>query len=164
MAEWAHYSEIDPLLAPSVDALPALPANLPTEKIRGSEYAVTEHEIHIPGVIHHSVVPEKYKSLYRSIEQNKDAPILSRSGTDNFYTMYKPVFTDTKNSPLLLETQGSSTGVLAMLREAGVPTKLEVYPGVPHGFESVFPHPKQAVKLRKDTRTGLRWLLNQRNA
>ncbi|KAJ8074464.1 hypothetical protein PM082_015365 [Marasmius tenuissimus] len=139
---------------------------------------VTGQLLHIPGVVHHSVVPEKYKSLYRSIEQNKDAPILSRSGMDHFYAMYKPVPTETKYSPLLLEThKGLPPAYLQVcgldplrddgliyekvLREANVPTKLEVYPGVPHGFESVFPHLKQAVKLREDTRTGLRWLLNQ---
>ena len=38
------------------------------------------------------------------------------------------------------------------------------YPGVPHGFESVFPHIKQAVKLREDTHIGLRWLLGQGKA
>ncbi|KAK1218458.1 hypothetical protein PQX77_018856 [Marasmius sp. AFHP31] len=104
---------------------------------------VTGQLLHIPGVVHHSVVPEKYKSLYRSIEQNKDAPILSRSGMDHFYAMYKPVPTDTKYSPLLLETHKDlppaylqvcgldplrDDGLIyeKVLREAGVPTKLEV--------------------------------------
>ncbi|KAK1225764.1 hypothetical protein PQX77_011283 [Marasmius sp. AFHP31] len=142
---------------------------------------LTGQLLQIPAVVHFDAVPEKFKSLYRSYEQNKDAPILNRSNIEDFYALYKPVATDTKFSPLLLEThKGLPPAFLQIcgldplrdegliyekvLREAGVPTKFEVYPGVPHGFEGMLPQLKQAVKLREDTRTGLKWLLDQGKA
>ncbi|KAK1231507.1 hypothetical protein PQX77_005372 [Marasmius sp. AFHP31] len=142
---------------------------------------LTGQFLQIPCVVHFEAVPEKFKSLYRSFEQNKDAPILNRSNIDDYYSMYKPVATDTRCSPLLLEThKGLPPAFLQIcgldplrdegliyekvLREAGVPTKLEIYPGVPHGFEDVAPQIKQAVKLREDIRIGLKWLLDQGKA
>lgn len=36
----------------------------------------------IPGGVNHQTVPEKYKDRFISLEQNADAPILSRSSVD----------------------------------------------------------------------------------
>lgn len=42
----------------------------------------------IPALVHESVVPDKYKPLYLSYEQNKDASILPVSAIDLFYGQY----------------------------------------------------------------------------
>jgi acetyl esterase/lipase len=46
--------------------------------------------------------------------------------------------------------------------EAGVETKLEVYPGVPHTFDMVFPMLSQSRKCMEDRVDGYKWLLKKR--
>ncbi|KAK1218130.1 hypothetical protein PQX77_019208 [Marasmius sp. AFHP31] len=142
---------------------------------------ITGQLLHAPSVVHYDAVPEKYKSLYLSLEQNKDAPVLNKGNVDQLLEWYKPVPTDPKFSPLVLEThKGLPPAYLQVcgldplrddgllydkaLKEAGVPTKIDVYPGVPHTFAGRFPQLKQAAKLREDTHTGLKWLLDQGKA
>ena len=49
-----------------------------------------------------------------------------------------------------------------MLREeSGVTTKVDLYPGLPHGFWSWFPKTRFSQQHGKDAVEGLRWLLNQ---
>ncbi|KAL0063961.1 hypothetical protein AAF712_009151 [Marasmius tenuissimus] len=161
--------------------LSAVIAHLARDDSFFDDKPVTGQLLHIPATVHPEAVPEKYKSLYLSLEQNKDAPILDKKVIEWFYPLYRPVPTDTRCSPLLLDTHKGlppayfqicgldplrDEGLIyeKVLKEAGVPTKLDVYPGVPHGFEGGLPHLKQAVKLREDKHTGLRWLLGQRNA
>ena len=45
--------------------------------------------------------------------------------------------------------------------ECGVKTKLDMYPGLPHGFWSFFPALKSGHKLVDDTLKGVEWLLEQ---
>ncbi|TFY78748.1 hypothetical protein EWM64_g5268 [Hericium alpestre] len=47
-----------------------------------------------------------------------------------------------------------------VLREAGVKTKLYVYPGLPHGFHVVLPQMKAAAKYNADVDEGIKWLLS----
>ncbi|KAL0575169.1 hypothetical protein V5O48_006791 [Marasmius crinis-equi] len=142
---------------------------------------LTGQLLHIPAVVSYHAVPEKYKSSLLSIEQNKDAPVLNKAAIDNFMGKYKPSPTDTRFSPLLLDSHKGlpaayvqvcgldplrDEGLLyeKILKEAGVPTKLDIYPGVPHGFELMFFDLKQAGKLREDFHVGLQWLLEQKKA
>ena len=46
-----------------------------------------------------------------------------------------------------------------MLREAGIKTKLYVYPGLPHGHWGFFPFLKASDKFRKDQVEAFGWLL-----
>lgn len=46
--------------------------------------------------------------------------------------------------------------------ESEVPTKLDLYPGLPHGFWSWWPKTKFSQKHRTDCVEGLRWLIEQR--
>ncbi|KAJ8072029.1 hypothetical protein PM082_015587 [Marasmius tenuissimus] len=125
--------------------LAAVVAHLARDDSFFNNKPVTGQLLHIPVICHYDAVPEKYKPLYLSMEQNKDAPVTNKSGIEAFYAIYKPVATDTKFSPLLLDThKGLPPAFLQIcgldplrdegliyekvLREAGVPTKLEVYP------------------------------------
>ncbi|KAL0576438.1 hypothetical protein V5O48_005543 [Marasmius crinis-equi] len=140
---------------------------------------LTGQLLHVPAVIHYDAVPEKYKSSLLSLEQNKDAPMLRKEDVIGFLGLYNPPPADTRISPLLLESHKGlpaaylqvcgldplrDEGLLyeKVLKEAGVPTKLDVYPGVPHGFEGNFFNIKQAAKLREDFHVGLQWLLGQK--
>jgi acetyl esterase/lipase len=43
--------------------------------------------------------------------------------------------------------------------ECGISTKLDLYPGLPHGFSSWWPKTSFSQKQRKDSVSGLQWLL-----
>jgi acetyl esterase/lipase len=45
--------------------------------------------------------------------------------------------------------------------EVGIDTKLDLYPGLPHGFSSWWPKASFSQKQREDGADGLRWLLDQ---
>jgi len=47
------------------------------------------------------------------------------------------------------------------LKSNGTPTKLDMYPGVPHGFWSFFPTMNLSAQFVKDTSNGVGWLLKQ---
>ncbi|KAF9269816.1 hypothetical protein L218DRAFT_850572 [Marasmius fiardii PR-910] len=137
---------------------------------------LTGQFLQIPSVIHYQAVPEKYKSSLLSFEQNKDAPGLKKESILKLLEFYKPTPEDPRFSPLLLPSHKDlppaflqvcgldplrDEGLLyeKVLKEAGVPTKFEVYPGVPHGFEGSFFDIRQATKFREDFNDGLKWLL-----
>lgn len=49
-----------------------------------------------------------------------------------------------------------------MLREeSGVPTRMDLYPGLPHGFSSWWPKADFGQKQKIDSIKGLRWLLQK---
>ncbi|KAJ7866124.1 Alpha/Beta hydrolase protein [Mycena leptocephala] len=45
-----------------------------------------------------------------------------------------------------------------LLHEKGIPTKLDIYPGVPHGFSTMLPGITAAKKYDADLREGLKWI------
>ena len=68
--------------------------------------------------------------------------------------------------PVLLQVHGrdfvrdSALIYERVLRESGVKTKLMVYPGVPHGFNTMFFATEVAKKHERDTMDGIAWLLS----
>ena len=45
--------------------------------------------------------------------------------------------------------------------EYRIPTRLEIYPGLPHGFWIIFPKLKSTKKFLEDTIDGMAWLLKR---
>lgn len=133
--------------------------------------------LNIPSLLAPQAVPDKLKSTYTSRDENKDAPILNSGAIALFRKLYE----DDPLSPLMspavwpsghkdlpptyLQVAGMDPlrdeGLIyeEMLKEAGVSTRIDVYPGLPHGFSSWWPKAEFSVKQRKDTAEGLQWLL-----
>jgi acetyl esterase/lipase len=47
------------------------------------------------------------------------------------------------------------------LREAGVETKIAVYPGLPHCWWVIFPQLESTEKYKRDSQEALKWLLRR---
>ncbi|KAJ7495056.1 Alpha/Beta hydrolase protein [Mycena latifolia] len=139
-------------------------------------HPLTGQILQIPAVLHPGATcPEEFKAELLSMEQNKDAPILSKAKMDSFYDFLQAPAAHPEASPLLLKHAGLAPayfqvagldplrdeGLLyeRVLRESGVKTKVDIYPGVPHAFYAAFPQLAASRKLDKDFRTGLAWLL-----
>ncbi|CAL1707385.1 unnamed protein product [Somion occarium] len=137
---------------------------------------LTGQALQVPQVVHPDACPEQYKPLFRSIEQNKDAPILNREGLlksnafvgarpddPNLFILLAPSHANLP--PTFIQVAGADPlrddGLVyeQVLRESGVQTKFEVYPGMPHGGRAMFPNTAIYKKWDKDQLEGLRWLL-----
>ncbi|OCK74006.1 hypothetical protein K432DRAFT_410225 [Lepidopterella palustris CBS 459.81] len=141
---------------------------------------ITGLALSVPNIVHHEAVPEKYKPLYQSYEQNKDAAILGQATMNFFWENYSPDTSSWLSSPLnhpdglkgLPPTYIQVCGMdplrdealifeKVLREESGVPTKLDIYPGVPHTFWVFWVNMAQAKKFKKDAVKGIGWLLGK---
>ncbi|RPD55182.1 hypothetical protein L226DRAFT_575000 [Lentinus tigrinus ALCF2SS1-7] len=133
-----------------------------------------------PATVHPDAVPDKYKDELRSFSEFTDTPVLNTKTMNSFLTTYAPQPSDTRISPLLAASHAGLPPAFVQvqefdplrdegklyekfLRQAGVPTKLIQYPGCFHAFHYCLPAIPPAVKLDRDAREGLKWLLAQKN-
>ncbi|KAL4242887.1 AB hydrolase superfamily protein [Abortiporus biennis] len=141
-------------------------------------FSVTGQVLRVPSVVHPGAdIPEEYKKELLSMEQNKDVPILNKSDILQIIEYYQAPPNDPDISillapshsglpPAFFQIAGYDTlrdeGILyeKVLKESGVQTKIEIYPGVPHGGPSPFPHLPAATKCANDFDKGLEWLLH----
>jgi acetyl esterase/lipase len=122
--------------------------------------------------------PEKFKSYHISREQNAVNPTLP---TESIHTMFSLSAMD-GTSPLAYAVWSKTPiaeqprsyfqvggmdplrddGLIyhEMLSEAGVPTKIDFYPGCPHGHE-MMPGLPSATKASIDCMVGFGWLLEK---
>ncbi|KAI0655957.1 Alpha/Beta hydrolase protein [Cubamyces menziesii] len=138
---------------------------------------LTGQILQMPALCHPDVVPETLKDKLRSMEECKDAPILSREQMLNSYRILKADPSNPEISPLLYQSLANLAPAYIqvcgldpcrdealvyeeLLRENGVLTRLDRYPGAPHGFSAIFGHTAYAQKWDRDYRGGLRWLLS----
>ncbi|KAJ7580074.1 Alpha/Beta hydrolase protein [Mycena floridula] len=139
---------------------------------------ITGQHLSIPTLIHPEAYPDQYKDSLRSLVENKDSLFVGADAVHSTYEYLGGSPTDPEVSPLLfpslkglpptyLQVCGQDPfrdeGLLyeRLLREQGVSTKIDIYPGVQHGFHYFFPKVKQAVKYDQDFRQGILWLLQQ---
>lgn len=147
----------------------------------GGNPPLTGVYLSIPSLLSPEAVPEKYKSQYLSRDQNKDAPILNE-GSIRFFRKY---YQDDPCSPLmspfifpsghrnLPPTYFQICGMDPLRDEGllyeqdlradcGVETRVDLYPGLPHGFWSWWPEAEFSKKQFQDSLAGLEWLLKAR--
>ncbi|KAK0644755.1 AB hydrolase superfamily protein B1A11.02 [Lasiodiplodia hormozganensis] len=132
----------------------------------------------VPPVFNSYDPPAAFAPSLRSLEQNANAPVLDRAGIDAFFGAYAP----DRESPLFnLYTEGSTRAGLPpvyfqvcgldplrdeglvlereLRTQHGTPTKLQLYPGLPHSFWSFFPQLQASKQWPQDTQDGVEWLL-----
>lgn len=134
-----------------------------------------------PLLIPPTAVPEKYKSQYISYEQNNKSAILSSAMMNMFNKAHKSddksplfaVFNDPSGHadlpPAYIQICGADMlrddAILyeRVLREDyNIPTRVDMYAGLPHMFWAVYPTLKKSTQRKTDTVEGVKWLLEQR--
>lgn len=138
-----------------------------------------------PMLTYHPLVPEEYKAMHRSWTQNQKAPLLNPRQSAPFLDHYIPSNADRQDirfnvlantaaikmfPPTYLQVSGwdavrdDALIFERALSSAGRKTKLDVYPGQPHGFWSILPQMVASKKFVKDYMAGIQWLLGQPGA
>ncbi|KAK8159459.1 Alpha/Beta hydrolase protein [Phyllosticta citrichinensis] len=138
--------------------------------------------LQIPGIMDAKRPPPDYAAEMRSWGQNSDAPVLSTEACEvlvdankldlssrliNLYSEREPV-SRAGLPPVFFQVCGLDPlrdEALIFERELRTvhktPTRLMVYPGLPHGFWGFFPQLKATAKWWRETIEGLRWLLER---
>lgn len=146
-------------------------------KLTGTHYVV-------PALCDPSCIPEKYKHEYNACEQNRDAPILNSTAMEIFHEAYVPeakMRSDPLFSPLIwpgghagqppasFQVCGQDLlrddGLIyekVLRTEYGIPTKMTVYPGLPHGFWLMMPQIDASKKYVKEFMESIAWLLERK--
>ena len=124
-------------------------------------------------------VPVEYRDRYISLKQNADAPIHPTSALLAMVERYNPVISSPYFSPLnstsgqsglppaYIQVCGSDSirddGLIFndILKYHGVTTKLDLYPGLPHGSWLFLPMLKSSLKIMVDMVKGIGWLLGR---
>lgn len=147
----------------------------------GLTLPLTGQYLAVPRLLPVEKVPEEHKSHYLSYEQNKDAPLLPQVAMHLFEDAYAPDLDDgvwyvpflhpkghTGLPPAYFQVDGMDPlrdeallyeRVLA--EDYGIPTRLDVYAGVPHAHWLYFPELKKSEVCRKDQIHGMAWLLGK---
>ncbi|ETW79838.1 Esterase/lipase/thioesterase [Heterobasidion irregulare TC 32-1] len=137
---------------------------------------LTGQLLQYPLVCHPDAYPERYKDELLSMEQNKDAPVIGKNMIYWCIDLLNPPVTDPDFSPLLATSHAGlppacvqvcgldalrDEGLLyeKVLKEQGVKTKLHIYPGVPHGVDSLFPELKASKKFENDFKEAIDWMV-----
>lgn len=135
----------------------------------------------IPATLSDDTVPEQYKELFTSRVQNAKAPLLNAQSIEVVKQLYQPDESSPDYTPFTPDGLGSFSQIPRthvqvagldplrddgliyerVLRDHGVETRLDVYPGVPHAHFSAMPGLKASYASRRDTLLGIGWLLRQ---
>jgi acetyl esterase/lipase len=137
---------------------------------------ITGVSLAVPWLLSSEIVPEEYKDLWLSREQDQDAMILNKAAIAYMMAAYEPDVHSPEFSPfntprahrglplVHIQVCGSDPlrddGLLyeKVLRDHGVKTRMEVYPGVPHGF-SLFRGLPLAKRSFFDEILAIGWLI-----
>ncbi|KAI9877727.1 MAG: hypothetical protein M1830_003002 [Pleopsidium flavum] len=143
------------------------------------EPSLTGQWLAIPVLLDQAIVPEKYKDVYFSQEQNVNALGLNKKSFDEMAAYSQPDVHSPLYSPLNSAAPGTGLPPAyiqvcgldvvrddaliyeKVLKEQGVKTRLDVYAGLPHGFWAVFPQLNSSRKAAVDIAKGMGWLLGK---
>ncbi|KAL2858573.1 Alpha/Beta hydrolase protein [Aspergillus pseudoustus] len=124
-------------------------------------------------------IPEQYRDDWVSRTQNINSPILDPGDVENCRIAYKPDLASEDFSPFVHRDIASDIppafiqvagldclrddGLIyeRYLRDNGVKTRLDVYPGVPHCHHAFHPDLALSKKFRADIPVGIGWLLGR---
>ncbi|GKT50138.1 AB hydrolase superfamily protein [Colletotrichum spaethianum] len=130
----------------------------------------------VPWIMERETVPNKYSDLWISREQNDQSFVINSSTISSLLDSYQPDvhspdFSPFNNAsphqglpPVYFQVCGQDPlrddGLIyeKVLREHNVSTKIDVYPGVPHGFADLFPGFSLSVGYLRDSMRGFGWL------
>ncbi|KAJ7915033.1 Alpha/Beta hydrolase protein [Mycena leptocephala] len=142
------------------------------------KHKITGQVLQIPVLVHPSAYPAEYAADLLSYEQNKDAPIVNKVAMKFFYECLQgppdhpdlsPLLADHSNlPPAYLQVCGMDPrrdeGLLyaRLLSERDIATRVDIYPGVPHGFHQSFPQMSLVNKWDQDFTAGLAWILKSK--
>ncbi|TID22951.1 Hormone-sensitive lipase [Venturia nashicola] len=141
------------------------------------KYKITGVWLAVPCLLDASIVPEEYKHLFFSREQNKNAPLMGVDGVDAFNGAWSPDWKDEKVTPFAAKDLSikfpptyfqvcgldplRDDGLIyeKVLRKAGTSTRIHVYKGLPHASWAFLPMLSSSEVMVKDTMKGFGWLL-----
>lgn len=141
--------------------------------------SITRVWLNMPHVLEKEYVPEQYKELWFSREQNADAIVYNKAAIEFVRSAYEPDIGSPEYSPfnaesphkglppIYLQVNGNDPvrddGLIyeKVLRDHGVQTRIDVYPGIPHGYDDIFPQLDSSRRQRKDIVKGFGWLLGK---
>ncbi|EJD36033.1 hypothetical protein AURDEDRAFT_117173 [Auricularia subglabra TFB-10046 SS5] len=133
----------------------------------------------VPYLLDESIVPEKYKPLWFSREQNAEAPIIDKKAMDYVaretkFDYKSPLFSPFNDPkphvglpPVYIHVAGQdplrddALVYERALRDNDVKTRLDVYPGVPHGHAGMYPTLSASRKAEIDLVKAAGWLLGK---
>ncbi|KAH6659146.1 Alpha/Beta hydrolase protein [Truncatella angustata] len=145
----------------------------------GLSPALTGAWMCMPCLLDERIVPAEYAAVFISREQCADATLVD---TKNLYSVIETAKPDVHSPdwspfnsanphnempPSYIQVSGADPmrddGLIyeRVLRKAGVKTKLNVYPGVPHWHFGFFPSLSASKKANSDAVRGIGWLLGQ---
>lgn len=145
---------------------------------QGLSPPVTGMWLGIPVVLSEDTVPADLKHLWFSRSQHADALILNKAAIDDIAELYQYDVTSTSFTPFTvkdphrnmpptyIQVNGQDPlrddGLIyeRVLRENGVMTRMDVYPGLPHGFAESYPDLNVSKRNRVDTMKGFGWLFH----
>lgn len=146
---------------------------------RGTGPRLTGVLLAVPHLLDETIVPQKYAPLWFSREQNADALIIDRRAIDFIkrevkFDLASPLFSPFNDPqahvgmpPVYIQVAGQDPlrddGLVyeRALRDHGVKTRLDVYPGVPHGHMGMYPTLSASRKADADLVKAAGWLFGK---
>ncbi|RSL66629.1 hypothetical protein CEP53_003266 [Fusarium sp. AF-6] len=135
--------------------------------------------LNIPMIFDATIVPEEHKALWISRKQNSNAMVINAKSREYVYKVYKPDVRSPDFSPfnspnphiglppVYIQVCGMDPlrddGLVyeRVLRQHGVKTRLDAYPGVPHGAANLFSTLTSSNKHQVDVLKGFGWLFDR---